>query len=86
MNILKMQIRIRKSAIKDLKKIDNPVIDKINRKIKELENFPDVTNIKRLTNFEPAYRLRIGNYRVLFDVVDDTIYIGRVLHRKESYK
>ncbi|WP_217652714.1 type II toxin-antitoxin system RelE family toxin [Tangfeifania diversioriginum] len=42
--------------------------------------------MKKLTYFEPAFRLRAGNFRVLFDVENDTIYIGRVLHRKESYK
>ncbi len=54
--------------------------------ILELKDFPEVPNIKKLTNFEPAYRFRIGNYRILFDVLDDVISIGRVLHRKESYK
>ena len=39
-----------------------------------------------LPNFEPAYRARAGDYRILFDVVGDTIEIGRVLHRKDSYK
>ncbi|MBK1706091.1 type II toxin-antitoxin system RelE family toxin [Halochromatium glycolicum] len=42
--------------------------------------------IKDLTHFEPAYRLRVGDYRVLFDVVDETILVGRILHRRESYK
>ena len=81
-----MKIRIRKSAIKDLKKIDSKQANKIKSRILELEDYPNVSNIKKLTNFEPAYRFRIGNYRILFDVLDDVIYIGRVLHRKESYK
>ncbi len=81
-----MKIRIRKSAIKDLERISPEQKKKIHAKILTLRNFPDVTNIKKLTNFEPAFRLRIGDYRVLFDVVDDCIEIGRVLHRKESYK
>ncbi|OQY51463.1 MAG: hypothetical protein B6230_04750 [Desulfobacteraceae bacterium 4572_89] len=42
--------------------------------------------MKKLTNFEPAYRSRIGDYRVLFDVLENTIEIGRILHRKDSYK
>jgi mRNA interferase RelE/StbE len=71
---------------KDLKQISEPFKSKIHNKILELKNFPDIQNIKKLTNFEPAYRLRIGNYRVLFDVLDDTIIIGRVLHRQNSYK
>lgn len=81
-----MKIEIRKSAIKDLKKISNPFKSNIHNKILELKNFPDITNIKKLTNFEPAYRLRVGEYRILFDVFDEVIYIARVLHRKESYK
>lgn len=41
---------------------------------------------KKLTNFEPAYRLKIGDYRILFDVFDNVVEIGRVLNRKDSYK
>jgi mRNA interferase RelE/StbE len=81
-----MKINIRKSAIKDFKKIDRKEKDKIHSKILELSRFPDLPNIKKLTNFEPAYRLRIGDYRVLFDVTEAGIEIGRILHRKESYK
>ena len=80
-----MQIEIRKSAIKDLKQISEPLKTKIHNKILELKNFPNLQNIKKLTNFEPAYRLRVGDYRVLFDVENELIIIGRVLHRKESY-
>ncbi len=80
-----MKIKVRKSAIKDLKSINEPFKNKIHNKISELRNFPDVANIKRLTNFEPAYRLRVGNYRILFDVINDMIIIGRVLHRQGSY-
>ncbi len=81
-----MKINIRKSAIKDLNKIDDIYKKKICKKIKNLEKFPNLSNIKKLTSFEPAYRLRVGDYRVLFDVFGDSIEIGRILHRKESYK
>ena len=80
-----MKIEIRKSAIKDLKHISEPFKTNIHNKILELTNFPNTSNIKKLTNFEPAYRLRVGDYRILFDVVDEIIMIARVLHRKESY-
>ena len=81
-----MKIRIRKSAVKDLKRIRPEYKKIIYSKILALKYFPEITNVKKLTNFEPAYRLRVGDYRVLFDVIDDCIEIGRVLHRKESYK
>lgn len=81
-----MKVNIRKSAIKDLKKINRNDRRKIHSKIWELSEFPRNSNIKKLTNFEPAYRLRVGSYRILFDVSEDSIEIGRVLHRKDSYK
>jgi len=80
-----MKIELRKSAIKDLKSISEPYKTKLHNKILELQKFPNIQNIKKLTNFEPAYRLRVGNYRVLFDVIEDSIIIGRVLHRQSSY-
>ena len=80
-----MKVEIRKSAIKDLRHISEPFKTNIHDKVLELKHFPDIQNIKKLTNFKPAYRLRVGNYRVLFDIVNDTVIIGRVLHRQHSY-
>ena len=54
-----MKIELRKSAIKDLKNISEPFKSKIHHKVLELQKFPDIQNIKKLTNFEPAYRLRV---------------------------
>jgi mRNA interferase RelE/StbE len=81
-----MRIELRKSAIKDLHRVDKAQRNRMHEAIGKLVDFPDVPNLKRLTNFEPAYRLRVGDYRVLFDVVDETILVGRVLHRRESYR
>lgn len=82
-----MQIELRKTAIKDLSVLPKSIKEAVHLKIHELRNFPQIANIKKLTQFEPAYRLRMGDYRILFDVVDqDKIVIGRILHRKESYK
>jgi len=80
-----MRIEIRKSAIKDLKSINEPYKEKLHNKILELKDFPNLPNIKKLTNFEPAYRLRVADYRVLFDVIEKIIIIGRVSHRQSSY-
>ncbi len=45
-----MKIEIRKQAIKDLKSISEPFKSKLHNKILSLKDFPDVPNIKRLTN------------------------------------
>ena len=74
------------NAIKNLSKLDKTEAKKILNKISELEKYPHIPNIKKLTNFEPPYRLRVGNYRVLFDIEDTTITIYKIKHRKEVYK
>jgi len=81
-----MKVIVRKSAIKDLKKIDNTNKDKIKKAVASLENYPNLSQIKHLTNFSPKYRLIVGNYRILFDIEDDLIIVARILHRKESYR
>nr|VFJ43718.1 MAG: mRNA interferase RelE/StbE [Candidatus Kentron sp. DK] len=81
-----MKINIRKSAIRDLKNIDHKDRKRIHATILELSAFPNVSNVKKLTDFEPAYRFRTGDYRILFDVIGNTVEIGRILHRKNSYR
>jgi mRNA-degrading endonuclease RelE of RelBE toxin-antitoxin system len=42
-------------------------------------------NIKRLQNADAGFRLRMGDYRVLFDVIGDRIVIQKVGNRKDVY-
>jgi len=42
-------------------------------------------DVKRLTNFTPEYRLRVGDHRVLFEVENKYIVVYRVRHRREAY-
>jgi len=43
-------------------------------------------DVKRLTHFTPSYRLRVGDYRVLFDVEGEAVVVYRILHRREAYR
>ena len=42
-------------------------------------------DIKRLNDFDPAWRSRMGDYRILFDVEGHEIIIRRIKHRREAY-
>jgi len=61
-----MQIEIKRSAVKDLEKIDKKERIRIYEALEKLRDFPNVANVKKLKNFNPTHRLRVGNYRVLF--------------------
>ena len=43
-------------------------------------------DVKRLTNFTPEYRLRVGDYRALFEIEGEKVVIYRIKHRKDAYK
>ncbi|MFZ2631285.1 MAG: type II toxin-antitoxin system RelE/ParE family toxin [Desulfosalsimonadaceae bacterium] len=77
-----------KSVVKDIKKIDEKLLSMIRKGIEGLYNFPNISNIKRLSAHPLAdYRLRIGEYRILFDVDWDEkkIFILKIGHRKDVY-
>ena len=43
-------------------------------------------DIKKLTDYWPEYRLRIGNWRALFEIEEDKIVVYRIRHRREAYR
>jgi len=77
------------TAIKSLKKIGHQDRNKILENIELLGLDPFVkSNVKKLVSHDNSFRLRVGNYRVLFDR-DDAVHIidiVDVLTRKDAYK
>ena len=79
-----MQIEFKPRAVKDLEALDRQTARRVVEKIRGLEN--DLAgDVKRLTNFTPEYRLRVGDYRVLFEIEGDRVIIYRIKHRSRAY-
>ena len=77
-----------KSIKKDLKNIEPSTKEKIKEEIEKLQYFPKISQIKKLHSYPLAdFRLRVGNYRVLFDVYckKNEIHILKITHRKNLY-
>ena len=82
-----MKILILPKAKKSLLKIPVDIQVKITDKIDALSKDPYPKSAKKLTN-QPGYRIRIGDWRVLY-LVDNrkqTIFIARIAHRREAYR
>lgn len=77
-------IRLAHGAERDMRKL-SPVMRR--RVTKKLERLSDglIGDVKRLRNFTPGYRLRVGDWRVLFDVEGDTIMVHNISHRSQAY-
>ncbi len=84
---MRYEIKIRKKAQKSLKQIPPPFRSNIIEKIKQLAENPFPNQCKKLTGRE-AWRIRIGNYRVIYEVykIELVIIVFVIGHRKNIYK
>jgi mRNA interferase RelE/StbE len=82
---MKYSIEFKPRALKDLKAISSSEAGRIIAKAEALCKGL-AGDVKKLTNFTPEYRLRVGNYRVLFEVEGKAVVVYRVLHRKDAYQ
>jgi mRNA interferase RelE/StbE len=80
-------ISIQRSAIKDLANLQKDYATLIGSHIDSLVQTPRPPDSKKLKG-NSGYSLRVGVYRVLYDIDDDEqkITIYRVKHRREAYR
>ena len=81
----RFHIQYSELALENLRGLPKSIAGQIIRKITRLEGGL-VGNIKRLREADFGYRLRMGDYRILFDLEGDTIVIQKIAHRKEVYE
>lgn len=83
---MRYDVQLKPKAVKDLKRIPLEEASRIMDALEELAE--DLSgDVKKLTNFTPEYRLRIGSYRVLFEIEKKyCVMVYRVLHRREAYR
>ena len=77
------------SAKRDLKKLDKPIAKRILAKVDELVTRKECLDVKMMVGaVSPQYRLRVGDYRVIFIKEADEIVIVviGVGHRRDVYK
>jgi len=81
-------IEWKSAAAKELRKLPKPIIARVVVAVDALAREPRPEGVRKLTGSESAYRIRIGQYRVIYNVFDSRLVIEiiRVRDRKEVYK
>ncbi|MEH2383950.1 MAG: type II toxin-antitoxin system RelE/ParE family toxin [Nostoc sp.] len=82
------KVEILKGALKQLKKLSPELQECIQLKIDDLATQPRPNGVKKLKGKENAYRIRVGEYRVIYDIFDDILVVNVVEfgHRSKVYK
>ena len=82
------RIEIKLSAIKALAAIPNPHRRRIANAIDGLAQQPRPVGCTKLIGAETAYRIRVGDYRIVYQILDRVliVFIIRIAHRKDVYR
>jgi mRNA interferase RelE/StbE len=81
---MKYAVELKPKAVKDLKGLPQADQRRMFQKLEVLAT--DLQgDVKKLTDFSPEYRLRVGTWRALFEVEGTKIVVYRILHRSRAY-
>jgi mRNA interferase RelE/StbE len=81
-------VQLKPSARKELESLPDSALSRVFRKIELLGNDPRPTGCKKLKGYKDQWRIRIGDWRVVY-IVDDPaklVSITRIAHRREVYE
>ena len=83
---MQYEVELKPRAIKDLRHIPkNDATNILDAMARLCDNLTG--DVKRLTNFTPEYRLRVGDYRILFEIEKTScVVVYRIRHRREAYR
>lgn len=83
----KYKVFLRKSAASELGALSGKILQRIIARIRELEKNPRPPGCRKLSA-EEKYRLRQGDYRIVYSVEDKdrTVVIVNIGHRKDIYR
>lgn len=81
------EVFLERQAEQDLRRLPAEVFHRIIPEIKALANNPRPSRCRKLKGSKHDYRIRVGDYRVLYEINDQEkgVRVMRVRHRRESY-
>jgi mRNA interferase RelE/StbE len=85
--VAKYTIGLKASAQKELDAFSDPLFTRIDNKIMALGENPKPPGCKKLKGYKDQWRIRAGDYRIIYIIDDDKkhISITRIAHRREVY-
>ena len=80
-------LEIKPSAAKELDALSDALFVRIDRKIMALAENPRPPGCKKLKGYKDQWRIRVGDYRVVYTIDDANLLVDvtRIRHRSEVY-
>ena len=86
--MVKYSLEIKQSAQKELDALDDALFGRIDKRILALVSIPRPKGCKKLKGYKDQWRIRIGDYRVIYIINDSTktVVVTHVANRREVYE
>ena len=81
-------VRFARSARKELERLDSNLVARIFPRIEALSMNPRPTGCRKLRGTRNLWRIRVGDYRIVYEILDDAglVDVVAVRHRKDAYQ
>ena len=82
------EVYLERSAENDLKRLSAEDYCRIIPHIKALNNNPRPSGCRKITGSESDWRIRIGDYRIIYEIVEKAklVKVMKIRHRREVYR
>ena len=82
------EITLARSARKELERLTRPVQLRVLRRIESLGSNPRPAGCRKLEGADDLWRMRIGDYRVIYSIDDSRqlVDVSAVRHRSDAYR
>jgi mRNA interferase RelE/StbE len=76
------------TAVKERKRLDATSRKRVDAALRSLLENPRPSGTKKLSGSRHDWRIRVGDYRILYEVDDEgrVVTIWRIAHRREAYR
>jgi mRNA interferase RelE/StbE len=84
---LKYEVRLSKRAHRELVSLEEPTRSRIVERLEELRDDPYPRGVAKLQGREGVYRIRVGDYRVLYEILrkEGLLLVEKIDHRSAVY-
>lgn len=82
------RVLLERAAEKDLARLSSEMHDRVIAAIQALATSPRPPGCRKLAGSKADWRIRVGDYRVLYEIADEIriVRVNRVRHRREVYR
>lgn len=82
------RVKMTATAVKERKRLDTAPRQRVDKVLLSLSATPRPTGAKKLTGSRRDWRVRVGDYRILYEIDDakEVVLVWRIAHRRQAYR